>query len=306
MSFRIDVAAPLGRELRRLGLEEIDLAIAELKSISPRNRQGFHLARKRFKKLRGLARLARPHDRDFFRDVNRRLRDVARDIAASREASAVIETVDRLKAGFAQHDADGALDRIRARLLRRRRIELEREGGTRARVADAVAACRKLRRRFADFGLPRDLTGLTPGAIDGASNVVSRARRALADAARRGAREDFHELRKAAKYHWMHVCLLPEAWGADAARHRDAVKALGDILGELNDIGDLRELVRRRGGKLADEADTGFLIGLLDRREPVLRALALVRADSLLGRAADPLPIAEPGCRPAARRAVNA
>ena len=52
MTYRLDVAAPLGREVRRVALAEIDAAIDELRTVSRTRRKGFHLARKRFKKHR--------------------------------------------------------------------------------------------------------------------------------------------------------------------------------------------------------------------------------------------------------------
>ena len=52
--------------------------------------------------------------------------DVARALADMREASALVETVDRFRHEFGDADEDGRLDRIRVALVRRMRAASDR------------------------------------------------------------------------------------------------------------------------------------------------------------------------------------
>ena len=286
MTYRLDVAAPLGREVRRVALAEIDAAIDELRTVSRTRRKGFHLARKRFKKLRGLLRLIRGHDRRFYRDMNGRLRDVARALADMREASALVETVDRFRHEFGDADEDGRLDRIRVALVRRMRAASDRSGGVRKRARDAVSACRRIRKRFAALDMPADRARSRKIVRHGFERERARACAALSDANAFARTEDFHELRKSVKYHWMHDRLLPRRFTGHASGRRAALKSLGEMLGELNDIGVMRDLIDRKGTKLAADADIAFFMSLLDRKEHELRASTVAEAGALF---ADPV-----------------
>src|SRR5918997_5761782 len=118
MAFRLDPARPLDEELRRVMREEIGKARAELARED--RHEAVHDARKRFKKLRGALRLARPALGGAYARENARWRDAAKRLSASRDATALIESFDALRKSFAGALRDGALDRVRARLVERR------------------------------------------------------------------------------------------------------------------------------------------------------------------------------------------
>ncbi len=100
MSYRIHPDRPLGEEVRRIFTDEIAKSVAILEETDERRLDGLHDTRKRLKKLRGLVRLVRPGDPGSSRRENVRLRDTARTLSAARDASALVETVDRFRADF--------------------------------------------------------------------------------------------------------------------------------------------------------------------------------------------------------------
>ena len=70
--------------------------------------------------------------------------------------------------------------------------------------------------------------------------TLARWKRALGEAKRRGEPADFHELRKAVKAHWAQLGLLRGFRPDGFAERREAVDALGERLGELNDLHVMR------------------------------------------------------------------
>lgn len=96
MNFRIDPRLPLTGEVRRILAEEIGKAIAHLEMAREKPEQGVHKCRKRLKSVRALLRLVRFGDEPFCQTENECYKQVSALLAGPREATALIETVDRL------------------------------------------------------------------------------------------------------------------------------------------------------------------------------------------------------------------
>ena len=107
MTFRIDPRLPLTGEIRRILAEEIGKASRHLTIAHDRPARALHKCRKRLKNVRALLRLVRSGDETFFTAENQRYREVAALLAGPREATALIETIDRLAADFPERSADG-------------------------------------------------------------------------------------------------------------------------------------------------------------------------------------------------------
>ncbi|TIV88258.1 MAG: CHAD domain-containing protein, partial [Mesorhizobium sp.] len=208
MSFRIDPRLPLTGEVRRILADEIGRAISHLETAREKPEQGLHKCRKRLKSVRALLRMVRSGDEPFCRTENECYKQVSALLAGPREATALIETVDRLADAFPEQSAGGGLDPVRERLVLPDLPE---------QAADILA--------------------------DGARATLRRAKKALDKAEARGEDEDFHNLRKAAKTHSMHLSLLGRLWPTPIKARREAVDKLGEQLGELHDVFVMRALL---------------------------------------------------------------
>ena len=283
MSYRIEPHLPVTAEVRRIALTEIDGALGDLAASRTAAETGLHACRKRIKKLRALFRLVQAGDKAFCRAENMRYRDIARHLAGPREDSALIETVDRLIETFPGQTAGGKLEAVRDALATRRDLRA-REGTDREGMINlAVDAFGQGRLALAGMKLPDDPQAAAGMLADGARKAMRKAQRALKVAGKRGRAEDFHELRKAVKAHWLHVQLLRRFWPPPVARRRKALEALGDRLGDLNDVFVLQALVASEPGKLGPEEQLPLLLKLLERREKSLRRHCLRKADDLFG-----------------------
>lgn len=282
MSFRIDPRLPLTGEVRRILAEEIGKALAHLDSARSRPEQALHKCRKRLKNARALLRLVHSGDETFCTTENQCYRNVAALLAGPREATALIETIDRLAASFPKESADGALNAVRDRLVERQH-ELHEGTGLGAAIGAATAACEEGMARIESLALPDQPEQAADVLAEGARATLRRARKALDRAGSRGEANDFHDLRKAAKTHGMHLSLLGRLWPTPIKARRRAVDELGERLGDLHDVLVLRALLEADDHPLGPPEDIKLLGKLLKRSEKQLKKSCLAAAVDLFG-----------------------
>ncbi|MCP9231168.1 CHAD domain-containing protein [Mesorhizobium sp. LMG 17147] len=282
MSFRIDPHMSLTGEVRRILAEEIGKALVHLDAARDRPEQGLHNCRKRLKNVRALLRLVRSGDETFCVTENECYRQVAALLAGPREATALVETIDRLAASFPEQSAGGGLDAVRDRLVARQH-ELHGGAGLDAAIGAAIAACEQGVGRIDKLALPDQPEQAADVLAEGARATLRRARKALDKAASRGEADDFHDLRKAAKTHGMHLSLLGRLWPTPIKARRKAVDELGERLGELHDVFVMRALLDAEDQPLGPPEDTRLLAKLLKRSEKSLKKTCLAEAAQLFG-----------------------
>ncbi|TIX80568.1 MAG: CHAD domain-containing protein [Mesorhizobium sp.] len=282
MSYRIDPRLPLTGEVRRILAEEIGKALVHLDAAHDRPEQALHKCRKRLKNVRALLRLVRSGDETFCRTENQCYRQVSALLAGPREATALVETIDRLAASFPEHGAGGGLDEVRDRLVARQQ-DLHGGAGLGAAIGAAIAACEEGIGRIDALALPDQPEQAADVLAEGARITLRRARKALDKAGSRGEADDFHDLRKAAKTHGMHLSLLGRLWPTPIKARRKAVDELGEMLGELHDVFVLRTLLEADDRPLGSPQETRLLSKLLKRSEKSLKKSCLAAAADLFG-----------------------
>jgi len=282
MSYRIDPRLPLTEEARRILGEEIGKALGALEAARDRPEQGLHKCRKRLKAVRALLRLLRAGDEEFFAAENARYRQVAALLADTRQATALVETLERLQRAFPEETAGGGLDTVRDALAAGQR-QVHESGDLGVVIDAAAAACAQGLRRVEELVLPDQPEQAADVLAEGTRATLRRARRALERAGSRGAPDDFHDLRKAAKAHGMHLSLLGRLWPTPIKARRKAVDELGESLGELQDVLVLRALVEAGDPRLGPPSGTKLLRKLLKRSERSLRKSCLAAAAELFG-----------------------
>lgn len=254
MSARLDANLPLANDAMRLLRQDIHLALDYLARAHAEPEIHLHKCRRRLKAVRALLRLVRPGDEAFFKAENARYRDVAASLAGPREATALIETVDRLAQAHPHH-ADRYAG-LRAGLVERRNVVMSDITAFTSVIDVATATCRQGFLRVGGLSLPADPNASAAIVAEGVRTALERAKKALARAHSRGKEEDFHDLRKAVKVHAAQFDLIGKLWpGGDKARRR-ALDKLGGKLGELNDLAVFGALLSKdaEAFKLAPEA----------------------------------------------------
>jgi len=251
MPYRILQADPsLEAALRRIAREQIGSALGSLEATGEERAAAVHDVRKRCKKLRGLLRLVRPAFPGFAAE-NAALRDIARLLGGTRDASVLQQTFDAVARG----EAAASLDPAALASLRTRLAPPEQEGAAvdlDALFAEARTRLEEVGTRAAGWSLRADgWDALAPGLTDS----YARARRARKLAAAKPTTERHHDWRKRVKDHWYHTRLLRRIQPAELDPRSERARELSELLGHHHDLHVLEEALSVRPvAKRAPEA----------------------------------------------------
>ncbi|MFI0845300.1 CHAD domain-containing protein [Mesorhizobium sp. IMUNJ 23232] len=302
MTARLDPSQPFSAEIRRIVSHETSNAVAALETARSDPGEGFHECRKAIKRLRALWRLIRSGDEPYCRAQDARLRQTARLLAGPREATALIETAERLaKAANGETEAR-AIASLHAALEARRSVLLETGLHIGPTIADATAAFSRL--DFTAMRLPDAFEGAADILESGTRKSMRRATRALKAARETGEAEAFHDLRKAVKALDMQSRLLKSVWPDMDKRDRKAMDAFGERLGELNDLHVMDVLLLAEGSDLVGEEASVLLRSLIAADAQKLKRRCLRDGGKLLEQ--HPAPVARKIAARYARRAEKA
>ncbi|MDR5655259.1 CHAD domain-containing protein [Ruixingdingia sedimenti] len=259
--------------VRRIAAEQIDNALADLREATLPQGLLVHSLRKRVKKLRGLLRLVEPQFRDFSRQ-NTALRDTARGISALRDAEVRRAAFARL-VPLAPTAAPEATAAISAALAAGAQHSPDAGDAALAAFREALL---DLRAGVGDWRIRGDgFDTLAPGL----ALTWRRARRAMKAArAEYGGDFDaapFHDWRKRAKAHWYQARLLTPIWPEMMAPHLAAADALGELLGDHNDMDVLLHHILPLAADWPETQAALAAAGMETRRDLARRALVLGR-----------------------------
>jgi len=267
--------AGLETAVRRIALEQIDRAIAEIDDPDLDRHETVHQIRKRCKKLRGLLRLVRSAFPDY-RAENLAFRDMARAVSGLRDTQALIEAYDALMDRHGEEIDRRATGAIRRRLTLQQKEALTVDSALERKLAAFRKQMVAARKRAAGWRVEGDgFAAIAPGL----EKTYARARLAMADAQRAGTPRQFHEWRKRVKYHWYHMRLLQEIWPAEMAARESEADRLGELLGDDHDLAVFRQRLLDAPQAFGDLRAVQAFVELIDRRRGELKAEA-----RLLGR----------------------
>jgi CHAD domain-containing protein len=229
LTYHIRPGRDLTDEVARVARDQYKKAIGILGATGDERHKAVHDARKRFKKLRGLFRLVRKASPDFYERENARLRDTAGTLSTMRDATALVETMDRLYGTALPPDDLAVLLAIRHRFAARRDAIAASESGLDERMAEAIGECRNGIDALKKLSLPGSRKKAAKLLAGGFAKTYGRARDDWVMAKESGAAADWHDLRKRVKYHWMHVKLLRPLWPGQMRLRATAAKRRGRV-----------------------------------------------------------------------------
>lgn len=265
MAYRIRPGRNAAKEVRKAALERIDKAIQALGGEPADRAEGVHQARKRFKELRALLRLVREPLGARFKTDNRRLRDMGRQLAESRDAAAMLESWDALAKNSQRLFASEAFQAIRTRLQQRAAPGAAVHAEFDSDVAQVLTGLRELSQDVRHWKLPGKGFGLLAA---GVHRTYADGVRDLARAERDNTDELLHEWRKRVKDHWYHCQLLAPCWPEALDSRAEQLKQVADALGDDHDLAMMLQLMQ-------GEPD---LFGTAQTREALQRCVLMRRA----------------------------
>jgi hypothetical protein len=287
VSYKITKSEPVGRELKRVAAGQVKRARGTLNALAgnPHPPSGgkvalaVHDARTRFKKVRGLLRLARPGlGKKEYKTENRFFRDAGRKIRAVRDATALVEALDSLVNRSFKTGAPAVIRELRTLLVR----DVHRLARCAASRQAAALTVERL-----DLELKRveawKLEELTWKEARQARDRSARAcRKAFEAAVAEPTVENLHEWRKRTKV-LLHGLLLTRKRSPKLREHVAQIERLARLLGEDHDLALLGEAATGRRKELHSAAELKIILPLLAARRKQLRCEAFALAKGIYG-----------------------
>jgi hypothetical protein len=276
MSYRLDPAMPLTEGLRQVAFSELEIAHAAL-ATPPERHSGVHSARKCLKRLRSLlllARLGMPEP--VFSNLTERVSGIARGLAPSRDAHALIDAIGKLERETEKGPGQGPIQSIRGWLQKRRQVaEHNLEGDA---AADAMRGLLELRPAFAGLAVyPDGFDSLA----DGLRRCYRATRMSFQHAYATDRAKDLHEWRKGVQHHWRQMQLLAPCWPSELSARVEAARSLSQLLGDDHDLAMLCRLVSTPTMTFGKPEEIAAFVKRCRRRQKALRKEARTKGERL-------------------------
>ena len=244
MSYRLEDREGVADGIRRIVAEELDDAIAGLRTGEDRD-TAIHEARKSLKKARSALRLARTDlPASTRRTENAAMRDASRRLSGARDAQVMLDTLEGLTHAIPAPPADEVRSLQRELAARRAELASQLEGDT-GLLEDVAGELEAIRGRVASWELGDQGWG---SIAEGAEIIHDRGRAAMKQALRGDADDDWHEWRKRVKDLWYAGRIIAPITGPQIEGLVEEADELSDVLGDHNDLAVLLEAAGDRPG----------------------------------------------------------
>ena len=279
MSFALEESGLIPAVVRRIAVEQIELAQSHLGTASGDLNEAVHATRQCLKRLRALVALVRGElgGKVFEREWNG-YRSGGRLLAGGRDAAVGVETFDALIRRYADEFDPEAFTAERAFLEQRRdaRLKIMVEEGALQKVAELLAAARDR-----VDGWPLKHSGFK-ALGDGLRRSYGAGRQGLRRVIRHPNPTNFHDWRRPAKLLWHQLQIITPIWPPVLNAHAGELRNLSDWLNENHDLDALRQPALW-AEFATPPRDPQALIALVDRRCRDLEAQAVPLGERLYG-----------------------
>ena len=284
-AFRLHSGEPLGRGLKRLGVDAIDEAIRVFYDGDVPFGEAVHIARKSTKKVRSLLRLVRFEiGEQVYRFENEWLRDTSRLISAVRTSAVLVNGAEDIRDMYGPLLADGTFDEVLERLaVNRDRIEgrvmedpeiiprvvsnLERARGRyESWPADPEA------RRVYGIGLRDDYRAIRPGL----TAIHARGRHQMVAAYQAPSAESFHRWRKRVRYLERQMEILTPLWPEVMIGMAITLDRISELLGQDHDLAELLQALADRPDLCPNPLERALMTALAEQRRSDLQTAARI------------------------------
>ncbi len=232
MAYSFDRDETVGEGMARNAASQYETALAALDDPNDLGLvETVHDVRKRCKKLRALARLARASI-DNYSDTNRAFRDAARELSGIRDSQVLIEVFDDLVSAAPAGVELPDLCASRAALVSAHDRVTDELHTDRSALLRARALLAQGWDEVQRWDLDDDFDALAGGL----AKTYGRAAVAFERCLEAPATAELHEWRKRVKYHWYHVRMFTDAAPDILEPWADRLHDLADALGDDHDL----------------------------------------------------------------------
>jgi len=281
VQYLINPLEPAGDEVRRVMGEQCRRILELLQDCKSDPADRIHRARQACKKLRALARVLKAGAPYVAQVENRSFRDIQKRLAYARDAEAMVEALDYLRAGVSDPRLAESIAMLRGSLALRAGRGVEEhlpalEGQVRLCCAELTLADHRLER------LP--LAGLKRRDLRrGARRTWERCAREFAVLRVDSPPEAFHRWRRHSKYAYYQTQLLAELCPEQAPRQGPRLRRLALLLGHGQDLELLDQLLQQQADALGIDTHIQRLRRLIATSLAELRGQALAAGREIFG-----------------------
>ncbi len=241
MEYRLQQSESVPEGVRRMAAGQLDKALEYLGCQDGERDKHIHEARKATKRLRALVRLVRGDLGDeVYALENQCYRAAGQRLSELRDATVLVETLDRLVESLGKDVPKSRFARVRVWLVERRDQVYGQADSINRAVQEVIAELAPARERLEDWNLQRQGWG---GIRVGLQRIYARGRRDFAAAYALPSDGAFHDWRKQAKYLWYHTQILENIWPSVMQAQAEELDQLGELLGQDHDLAVLRTTV---------------------------------------------------------------
>ncbi len=279
MEYRLKQSESVSEGVRRMAAEQLYRALEYLGCQDGERDKHIHEARKATKRLRALVRLVRRDlgDEGYVLE-NQCYRAVGQRLSGLRDATVLVETLDRLVESLGEDVPKSRFARVRVWLVERRDRAYGQVDSSNRVVQEVIAALAQARERLEHWNLQRRGWG---GIRVGVQRIYARGRRDFAAAYALPSDEAFHDWRKQVKYLWYHAQILENIWPSVMQAWAEELDQLGELLGQDHDLAVLRTTVLTEFPKAGATATLRALEGRIGEVRSRMQARARPLAERI-------------------------
>lgn len=282
-SLQLGESEPLGVGVKRVTMEQLELAAARFLGGEQEFGTAVHESRKSIKRVRAMLRLVRGElPGKIFRFENESLRETAHLVDEIRSAQGVLNAATNVKDLYDDLLAGETFETLIERLLRRRDLIELRALEDPNLIGRVVRGLERAYHRYHSWPVDpeaREVYGLgirdSFEAIDpGLDRTYGLGRRRMVAAYRSSEESGFHEWRKRVKDLRHQMEFLAPLWPEVVVGTAMTLERLGSLLGEDNDLRDLIDLVGSRPDLCPNPRERSLLGALARQRRSELQMAA--------------------------------
>ena len=273
MAFRLKPDETPAKGVRRIVKDQIDNALDSLNGLRGEGpEEAVHDARRRFKKVRAVIRLARYGlGRKLSSKEDARFRDLGRPLSEVRDAVVLVETFDELIGRFGVPGNPEAVEALRAALSDRKREICRRVLHDEKALAAATAGILEARRGVKRWEIGGDDRHVLEA---GLRRIYRQGYRAARAASGDPTDENLHECRKRVKDLCYALDILRSIRPDLTREPGEKAHELAEALGKDHDLAVLRQVLSESDVVNRAGTDIGAISPLIDRRRSELQRAA--------------------------------
>lgn len=263
MSYEISKNETIAENTHRILHEELAEAIHSLENPGENKEEAIHSVRKRIKKIRAVFRLVKSElDDKLFRQENIRYRNIGHMLSHLRDATVMINTLNKLKQAYPKAVAAKTYMRIEKK-LQYRQEQISRDFfEEKNNIQNVLNALKEAQQEDLKLPIEKDSFRVFSANL---KLIYKRGIKAFEHVIHDPSVDAFHELRKEVKNMGYHTRILSPIWPGFFLPYAKEMDKLAEFLGDDHDLGVLGEEIEK--GELSTNKTTREKILLLIKEQ---------------------------------------